>query len=71
MLIDELLQAESWGIIQAKLVPAIKEAIAMGEVEKLSKLRTKFPYSFENSLKHLKKAGGNSFETDDGSGGTS
>lgn len=33
MLIDELLQAESWGIIQAKLVPAIKEAIAMGEVE--------------------------------------
>ncbi|OMC69532.1 hypothetical protein BK121_12890 [Paenibacillus odorifer] len=56
MLIDELLQAESWGIIQANLVPAIKEAIAMGEVEKLSKLRTKIPYSFENSLKHLKKA---------------
>ncbi|OMD36998.1 hypothetical protein BSO21_06400 [Paenibacillus odorifer] len=55
MLIDELLQAESWGIIQAKLVAAIKEAIAMGEVEKLSKLRTKIPYSFENSLKHLKK----------------
>ncbi|NQX46121.1 hypothetical protein HQN87_12340 [Paenibacillus tritici] len=56
MLIDELLQAEIWGIVQEKWVPAIKEAIAVGEVEKLLKLRAKFPYSFENSLKHLKKA---------------
>jgi hypothetical protein len=38
------------------VVPAIKEAITMGEVERLIELRAKFPYSFENSLKHLKKA---------------
>lgn len=56
MLIDELLQAESWGTVQEKWIPAIKEAIAVGEVDKLIELRGRFPYSFENSLKQLKKA---------------
>ncbi|WP_341185333.1 hypothetical protein [Paenibacillus sp. FSL H7-0756] len=56
MLIDELLQAESWGTVQEKWIPAIKKAIAIGEVEKLIELRDRFPYSFENSLKQLKKA---------------
>lgn len=56
MLIDELLQAESWGTVQEKWIPAIKEAIALVEVEKLIELRGRFPYSFENSLKQLKKA---------------
>ncbi|OMF99024.1 hypothetical protein BK146_10215 [Paenibacillus sp. FSL R7-0333] len=56
MLIDELLQAESWGTVHEKWIPAIKEAIALGKVEKLIELRGKFPYSFENSLKQLKKA---------------
>lgn len=56
MLTDELLQAECWGIVQEKWIPAIKEAIAVGEVEKLIELRGRFPYSFENSLKQLKKA---------------
>lgn len=56
VLIDELLQAESWGTVQEKWIPAIKEAIALGEVGKLVELRGRFPYSFENSLKQLKKA---------------
>ncbi|ETT57074.1 hypothetical protein C173_32236 [Paenibacillus sp. FSL R7-277] len=56
MLIDELLQAESWGIVHEKWIPAIKEAIALGEVDKLIELRGRFPYFFENSLKQLKKA---------------
>ncbi|MEK5027675.1 hypothetical protein [Paenibacillus sp. FSL M7-1046] len=55
LLIDGLLMAENWGDNQGKWVPAIKQAIAMGEIEKLLELRAKFPYSFENSLKHLKK----------------
>lgn len=56
MLIDELLKAESWGIVREKWIPVIKEAIELGEVEKLIELRGRIPYSFENSLKYLKKA---------------
>lgn len=58
MLIDKLLQAESWGTVQEKWIPAIREAIALGEVDKLIELRGKFPYSFENSLKQLEKWSG-------------
>ncbi|MBY0010798.1 hypothetical protein [Paenibacillus typhae] len=54
-LIDELLMAESWGDVQGKWVPAIKEAVTLGEMEKLLKLRAKFPYSFENALNYLRR----------------
>lgn len=55
-MIDVILSSEIIVDSYGKLTYAIKEAISVGEIEKLKQLHSKYLYFFENSLKRLNKS---------------
>ncbi|CAM4454502.1 hypothetical protein PATY110618_17290 [Paenibacillus typhae] len=54
--IEDIVKPGKFGVTNSQMIPAIKQVIADGSVEKLRMLRLMYLYSFENSLKYLKKA---------------
>jgi hypothetical protein len=54
--IEDIVKPGKFGVTNSQMIPAIKQVIADGSVEKLRMLRLIYLYSFENSLKYLKKA---------------
>lgn len=54
--IEDIVKPGKFGVTNSQMIPAIKQAISDGSVEKLTMLRFMYLYSFENSLKYLKKA---------------
>lgn len=56
LMIDVILRSEIIVDSYGKLTYAIKEAISVGEIEKLKQLHSKYLYFFENSLKRLNKS---------------
>jgi hypothetical protein len=54
--IEDIVKPGKFGVTNSQMIPAIKQAISDGSVEKLRMLRLIYLYSFENSLKYLKKA---------------
>lgn len=53
---NELVQPGRFGVTNRQLIPVIKQLISEDSVEKLKLLRSAYLYTFENSLKYLKKA---------------
>lgn len=54
--IGELVKPGKFGVTNSQMIPAIKQAITEGSIEKLTMLRNMYLYAFENSLKYLKKS---------------
>jgi uncharacterized membrane protein len=54
--IDDLVMPGRFGVTNRQLIPVIKQLVAESSIEKLKLLRSKYLYTFENSLKYLKKA---------------
>lgn len=54
--IDDLVRPGKFGITNSQMIPAIKQVISEGSVVKLKLLRNMYLYSFEKSLKYLKKS---------------
>ncbi|THF82723.1 hypothetical protein [Cohnella fermenti] len=53
---EALVKPGRFGVTNRQLIPAIKEAIAAGDKERLFSLREGYLYTFHNSLRYLKKA---------------
>lgn len=51
----EMVTPGRFGVTNKQLIPAIKEAIAAGDAERLSLLRERYLYTFANSQRYLKK----------------
>ncbi|UNK20798.1 hypothetical protein MNQ98_12635 [Paenibacillus sp. N3/727] len=54
--IEDIVKPGKFGVTNSQMIPAIKQAIMDGSVEKLRMLRSMYLYSFENSLRYLKKS---------------
>ncbi|AIQ19084.1 hypothetical protein H70357_22005 [Paenibacillus sp. FSL H7-0357] len=54
--IEDIVKPGKFGVTNSQMIPAIKQVIAVGSVEKLRLLRSIYLYSFENSLRYLKKS---------------
>ncbi|MGG3306574.1 hypothetical protein ABER23_04000 [Paenibacillus lautus] len=54
--IEDIVKPGKFGVTNSQMIPAIKQVIADGSVEKLRMLRSIYLYSFENSLRYLKKS---------------
>ncbi|CAH1056828.1 hypothetical protein [Paenibacillus pseudetheri] len=54
--IEDIVKPGKFGVTNSQMIPAIKQVIADGSVEKLRMLRSMYLYSFENSLRYLKKS---------------
>ncbi|MBP1999663.1 hypothetical protein J2Z69_000682 [Paenibacillus shirakamiensis] len=54
--IEDIVNPGKFGITNSQMIPAMKQVIADGSVEKLRMLRSIYLYSFENSLRYLKKS---------------
>lgn len=54
--IEDIIKPGKFGVTNSQMIPAIKQVIADGSVEKLRMLRSMYLYSFENSLRYLKKS---------------
>ncbi|KZS43953.1 hypothetical protein AWU65_28160 [Paenibacillus glucanolyticus] len=54
--IEDIVKPGKFGVTNNQMIPAIKQVIAEGSVEKLRMLRSIYLYSFENSLRYLKKS---------------
>lgn len=52
---EELVQHGRFGVTNKQMIPAMKEAIADENVEKLLLLKKYYFYSFTNSLQYLNK----------------
>ncbi|MFC5405521.1 hypothetical protein [Cohnella soli] len=52
---EELVMPGRFGVTNKQLIPAIKGAIAAGDVERLSLLKERYLYIFANSQRYLKK----------------
>lgn len=53
--VDELVKPGRFGVTNKQLIPAIKEAIAAGNVKRLSMLKEQYLYTFDHSQRYLKK----------------
>ncbi|MFF2016084.1 hypothetical protein [Paenibacillus sp. NPDC058177] len=54
--IEDIVKPGKFGVTNSQMIPAIKQVIAVGSVGKLRMLRSMYLYSFENSLRYLKKS---------------
>lgn len=54
--IEDIIKPGKLGVTNSQIVSAIKQVIADGSIEKLGMLRSMYLYSFENSLRYLKKS---------------
>ncbi len=54
--IEDIIKPGKFGVTNSQIVSAIKQVIADGSIEKLRMLRSMYLYSFENSLRYLKKS---------------
>ncbi|MEK3660259.1 hypothetical protein NSQ29_11890 [Paenibacillus sp. FSL F4-0236] len=54
--IENIVKPGKFGVTNSQMIPAIKQTIMDGSVEKLRMLRSMYLYSFENSLRYLKKS---------------
>lgn len=54
--IEDIVKPGKFGVTNSQLIPVIKQVIADGSVEKLRMLRSMYLYTFENSLRYLKKS---------------
>lgn len=54
--IEDIIKPGKFGVTNSQMIPAIKQAIAGGSLDKLKLLRLNYLYSFENSRRYLKKA---------------
>ncbi|GIP25796.1 hypothetical protein J23TS9_09260 [Paenibacillus sp. J23TS9] len=54
--IEDIVKPGKFGVTNSQMIPAIKQVIADGSVEKLRMLRSMYLYSFENTLRYLKKS---------------
>lgn len=54
--IEDIVKPGKFGVTNSQMIPAIKQVIADDSVEKLRMLRSMYLYSFENSLRYLKKS---------------
>lgn len=54
--IGDIVKSGKFGVTNSQMIPAIKQVIADGSVEKLRMLRSMYLYSFKNSLRYLKKS---------------
>ncbi|OBZ14629.1 hypothetical protein A8L34_11955 [Bacillus sp. FJAT-27264] len=54
--IEDIVKPGKFGVTNSQMIPAIKQVIADSSVEKLRMLRSMYLYSFENSLRYLKKS---------------
>ncbi|MGG3506578.1 hypothetical protein ABES58_13990 [Paenibacillus lautus] len=54
--IEDIVKPGKFGVTNSQMIPAVKQVIADGSVEKLRMLRSMYLYSFENSLRYLKKS---------------
>ncbi|BBH19379.1 hypothetical protein Back11_07240 [Paenibacillus baekrokdamisoli] len=54
--IEDIVKPGKFGVTNSQMIPAMKQVIADGSVEKLRMLRSMYLYSFENSLRYLKKS---------------
>ncbi|MGW8826196.1 hypothetical protein ACWGNU_29185 [Paenibacillus lautus] len=54
--IEDIVKPGKFGVTNSQMIPSIKQVIADGSVEKLRMLRSIYLYSFENSLRYLKKS---------------
>lgn len=54
--IEDIIKPGKFGVTNSQIVSAIKQVIADGSIEKLRILRSMYLYSFENSLRYLKKS---------------
>ncbi len=52
---EELVAPGRFGVTNKQLIPAIKDAISTGDVERLFKLKNRYLYTFANSQRYLKK----------------
>ncbi|MGM1044948.1 MAG: hypothetical protein ACQEXX_02245 [Bacillota bacterium] len=50
--IEDIVKPGKFGVTNSQMIPAIKQVIADGLIEKLRKLRSMYLYSFENSLRY-------------------
>ncbi|WP_289356248.1 hypothetical protein [Paenibacillus sp. S-12] len=48
--VDKLVKPGRFGVTNKQLIPAIKEAIAAGDVKRLNMLKEQYLYTFEHSL---------------------
>ncbi|RXZ79062.1 hypothetical protein EBB07_24740 [Paenibacillaceae bacterium] len=53
--VDEMVEPGRFGVTNKQLIPAIKGAIAAGDVKRLSMLKEHYLYTFANSQRYLKK----------------
>lgn len=53
---EELVAPGRFGVTNSQLIPAIKQAIADGDMERLAMLKERYLYTFTNSLRYLKKS---------------
>lgn len=54
--IEDIVKPGKFGVTNSQMIPAMKQVIVVGSVEKLRMLRSMYLYSFENSLRYLKKS---------------
>ncbi|MBE0340788.1 hypothetical protein E4V51_05730 [Paenibacillus sp. 28ISP30-2] len=54
--IEDIVNPGKFGVTNGQMIPSIKQVIADGSVEKLRMLRLMYLYSFEKSLRYLRKS---------------
>jgi len=54
--IEDIIEQGRYGVSNSQMIPAIKKAIAEASIEKLSLLKKTYLYTFDKSIRYLKKA---------------
>lgn len=54
--IEDIIEPGRYGVSSSQMIPAVKKAIAEKSIEKLSLLKNTYFYTFEKSIRYLKKA---------------
>ncbi len=54
--IEDIIKTGRYGVTNSQMIPALKKAIAEKSIEKLALLKTTYFYSYDKSLRYLKKA---------------
>jgi hypothetical protein len=54
--IKDIIDPGRYGVSNSQMIPAMKKAIAEKSVEKLSLLKKSYAYTFDKSIRYLKKA---------------
>ncbi|MEN6411943.1 MAG: hypothetical protein ABFC84_04135 [Veillonellales bacterium] len=53
--IEDIIEPGRYGISNSQMIPAMKKAIAEGSIEKLALLKNSYLYTFDRSIRYLKK----------------